>query len=130
MEERIMVLSALRNIESDSKVDLFDTEDLIMPATTVSSAINVPGRSPQVKMGIEPMLSVSPDIFDKRKTSVLLKDSAPFLALGDPAMPIVTGSGSSFPAVSIITERRARGGPGHDGESHTYDKNDFDEIFE
>lgn len=125
MEERIMVLSALRDIDS---VDDLAPESPLFSEPTSSMTNPSIFQSPKLNLAAEPMFSLSP----KRNLSFSAEKSGPFKSLGAPAMPLIQGEDLfNFPGVSILTERRARGTASHDGEeSHAYFQDDFDEIFE
>jgi hypothetical protein len=105
MEERGMVLSALRNRAPST----FSEDSSVIPSTIT-----------------EPLVYSSPE---QKRNSILPGDvNIPYLLISGPEL---NGGELQFPHVSMIKERRARGGPGHDGLTPTYQTtSDFDDIFE
>jgi hypothetical protein len=113
MEERLMVLNALRHMYPD-------TPDQGLPAPD----------SPHHYM--EPMLSMSPKMYTTPQ-KVAFCGVNYSLDLGQPAIPIFSTSletSNAFPAVSMITERKARGLPGHEEEHRDYSNSDIEDGFE
>lgn len=130
MEERLMVLNALRDIDTSNTC----LPDYVTEMDGASSIFENPMDSPKQHFSIEPLISRSPD-YKSRKSSLLKDFNGKYLDLGSPAIPIISGAAgtSGFPAISILSERKARGQPGHDGEEakRNYNSNsDYDEIFE
>jgi AMP deaminase len=109
MEERLMVLNALRDMQTDTSVE----------SLSVADTSNY----------MEPMLSKSPKGYTTPQRVTCAKSYS--LDLGQPAITIFSQSletSNAFPAVSIITERKARGKTGHEEEHRDY--SDIDDSYE